>query len=148
MILWLYEYRRRIGYDGSKEKEHTIGAYSRGGVFDKYAVAADINCAFGNTFIKSLCHLNLLMTKALKDSDLDGYTKANSEYAKTFKLSATSYTYSGGAKKPSVKIYDSDGKLIDTKNYTITYKNNKNVGRRVCWTRCRHESSYSCIWPG
>lgn len=36
-------------------------------------------------FIKSLCHLNLLMTKALKDSDLDGYTKANSEYAKTFK---------------------------------------------------------------
>lgn len=36
-------------------------------------------------FIKSLCHLNLLMTKALKDNDLDGYTKANSEYAKTFK---------------------------------------------------------------
>ena len=31
-------------------------------------------------FIKSLCHLNLLMTKALKDNDLDGYTKANSEY--------------------------------------------------------------------
>lgn len=36
-------------------------------------------------FIKSLCHLNLLMTKALKGNDLDGYTKANSEYAKTFK---------------------------------------------------------------
>lgn len=36
-------------------------------------------------FIKSLCHLNLLMTKALKENDLDGYTKANGEYAKTFK---------------------------------------------------------------
>lgn len=36
-------------------------------------------------FIKSLCHLNLLMIKALKNNDLDGYTKANSEYAKTFK---------------------------------------------------------------
>jgi len=36
-------------------------------------------------FIKSLCHLNLLMIKALKDKDLDGYTKANGEYAKTFK---------------------------------------------------------------
>ncbi|MDE7309758.1 MAG: hypothetical protein K2N61_14075 [Lachnospiraceae bacterium] len=36
-------------------------------------------------FIKSLCHLNLLMMKALKNNDLDGYAKANSEYAKTFK---------------------------------------------------------------
>ncbi|WP_024348450.1 hypothetical protein [Lacrimispora indolis] len=35
-------------------------------------------------FIKSLCHLNMLMIKALKDKDLDGYTKANGEYAKTF----------------------------------------------------------------
>ena len=36
-------------------------------------------------FIKSLCHLNLLMMKALKNNDLDGYTKANGEYTKTFK---------------------------------------------------------------
>lgn len=36
-------------------------------------------------FIKSLCHLNLLMMKALKENDLDGYTKANGEYSKTFK---------------------------------------------------------------
>lgn len=35
-------------------------------------------------FIKSLCHLNLLMIKALKDKDLDGYAKANGEYSKTF----------------------------------------------------------------
>lgn len=36
-------------------------------------------------FIKSLCHLHLLMNKALKDGNLDGYTKANGEYAKTFR---------------------------------------------------------------
>lgn len=36
-------------------------------------------------FIKSLCHLNLLMMRALKQNDLDGYAKANSEYSKTFK---------------------------------------------------------------
>lgn len=35
-------------------------------------------------FIKSLCHLNLLMMKALKNSNLDGYTKANEQYSKTF----------------------------------------------------------------
>lgn len=36
-------------------------------------------------FIKSLCHLNLIQTKALKENDTTGYIKANSEYAKTFK---------------------------------------------------------------
>lgn len=36
-------------------------------------------------FIKSLCHLNLLQTKALKDNNTKAYIDANSEYAKTFK---------------------------------------------------------------
>jgi hypothetical protein len=36
-------------------------------------------------FIKSLCHLNLLQMKALKDNNTKGYIEANSEYAKTFK---------------------------------------------------------------
>jgi len=36
-------------------------------------------------FIKSLCHLNLLQMKALKEKDTKGYIDANSEYAKTFK---------------------------------------------------------------
>lgn len=36
-------------------------------------------------FIKSLCHLNMLMMKALKANDLDGYAKANEQYSKTFK---------------------------------------------------------------
>jgi hypothetical protein len=36
-------------------------------------------------FIKSLCHLNLIQLKALKNNDTKSYIDANSEYAKTFK---------------------------------------------------------------
>lgn len=36
-------------------------------------------------FIKSLCNLNLLMVKALKDGDSDKYVKLTDQYAKTFK---------------------------------------------------------------
>lgn len=36
-------------------------------------------------FVKSLCHLNLLQLKALKNNETKGYIDANSEYAKTFK---------------------------------------------------------------
>lgn len=36
-------------------------------------------------FIKSLCHLNLLQGKALRENNTENYIKANSEYAKTFK---------------------------------------------------------------
>lgn len=35
-------------------------------------------------FIKSLCHLNMLMMRSLKDNNLDGYAKANEQYGKTF----------------------------------------------------------------
>ena len=48
---------------------------------------------------------------------------------KTFKLSATSYTYSGGYKKPTVTVKDSKGKTLKNgTDYTVSYKNNKNVG--------------------
>ncbi len=36
-------------------------------------------------FIKSLCNLNMLMVKALKDGDSDKYVKLTEQYAKTFK---------------------------------------------------------------
>lgn len=35
-------------------------------------------------FIISLCHLYVLMMKAIKKNDLDGYAKANEQYSKTF----------------------------------------------------------------
>ena len=50
--------------------------------------------------------------------------------ASSVKLSATSYTYDGKAKKPSVKIVGSDGKTISADNYTVAYASGrKNVGK-------------------
>ncbi len=46
------------------------------------------------------------------------------------KLSATSYTYNGKVKKPSVTVRDSKGKKIAASNYTVTYQSGrKNVGK-------------------
>lgn len=36
-------------------------------------------------FIKSLCNINMLMTRALRDGDSDKYVKLTEQYAKTFK---------------------------------------------------------------
>lgn len=72
---------KRWGIGIFSESDYTI-------LDEHYKMLKDNNPNADNNqeiFIKSLCHLNLLMVKALKEYDLDGYTKANSEYAKTFK---------------------------------------------------------------
>jgi len=48
---------------------------------------------------------------------------------KSAKLSGTTYTYNGKAKKPTVTVKDSAGKTISSKYYTVTYKNNTKVGK-------------------
>lgn len=48
----------------------------------------------------------------------------------TIKLSKTSYTYNGKAKKPAVKVTDMDGVTIPANNYTVTYAGGrKKVGK-------------------
>ena len=47
---------------------------------------------------------------------------------KTIKLKTTSYTYNGKARKPEIIAIDSKGKTISSSNYTVSYKDNKNVG--------------------
>lgn len=51
--------------------------------------------------------------------------------AKMVILSKTLYTYSGKAKKPSVTATDTDGNPISSKYYTVSYKDNKNVGKTM-----------------
>lgn len=46
----------------------------------------------------------------------------------TMALSATSYTWNGKVKKPTVTVKDGSTKLAAS-DYTVTYKNNKNVGK-------------------
>ena len=43
-------------------------------------------------------------------------------------ISASAYTWNGEAKKPKVAVKDGATKLA-TSDYTVTYKNNKNVGK-------------------
>ena len=51
-------------------------------------------------------------------------------YPKTMKLQATTYTYSGGTKTPTVSIIDADGKTISSGNYTVSYATGrKSVGK-------------------
>ena len=52
--------------------------------------------------------------------------------AKMHYMSATmpvsGITYSGAAKKPAITVKDPAGKAVSSKYYTVTWKNNKNVG--------------------
>ncbi len=53
----------------------------------------------------------------------------NLDRVKSSSLSATSYTYDGKAKTPSVTLYDYNSKKISSSNYTVTYpRDRKNVG--------------------
>ncbi len=53
----------------------------------------------------------------------------NLNKAKKVTLSKDSYVYDGKAKKPTVSVYGFDGKLISSKNYTVTYPSGRtNVG--------------------
>ena len=57
-------------------------------------------------------------------------TGSDSQTSKKFtvRVSSASVTYTGTARKPSVKVTVS-GKTIAKTNYTVTYKDNKNVGK-------------------
>lgn len=56
-------------------------------------------------------------------------TTATIYYPKTVKLDKVVYTYDGKAKKPSVIIKDSKGKVIPTSSYSVTYPSScKKVG--------------------
>lgn len=56
----------------------------------------------------------------------DTYEKV---YPKTYTLSTTIYTYSGKANTPKVTIKDTEGKIIDAKKYSLSYKNNVKPGK-------------------
>lgn len=48
---------------------------------------------------------------------------------KTVTFSKDSYVYDGKTKKPGVALKDSRGQVIDGSQYTVTFKDNKNVGK-------------------
>jgi hypothetical protein len=73
-------------------------------------------------------------SKSVKLTRKPQYTENNT----TVKLSETSYTYTGKALKPTVSVKDSNGKKISSKYYTVTYKNNKKVGKAALTIKFRN----------
>ena len=56
-------------------------------------------------------------------------SKTTIYYPKTVTLSATSYTYDGKVKTPTVAVKGSDGKVIPSTNYSVSYSSGRtNVG--------------------
>ncbi len=53
------------------------------------------------------------------------------------KLSKVQYVYDGKAKKPTVKFLNASGKTIDPYYYTVSYKNNTNVGTATVVVKLR-----------
>ena len=66
-------------------------------------------------------------SKSSSSSKNSSASKSTTSKKFTVKLSVTSYTYSGAQKKPAVKV-TAGGKSVTKSDYTVTYKNNKNVG--------------------
>lgn len=57
---------------------------------------------------------------------------------KSVKLSKTLFTYSGKARKPSVLAVDTDGRQIPARYYSVTYKDNRKVGKATAVIRFRN----------
>lgn len=62
---------------------------------------------------------------------------ANELQIKSLKLEETSFEYTGKAICPTVKVTDASGKLVNKKNYKVTYTNNREVGRATVKVVCK-----------
>ena len=81
-------------------------------------------CSCGKYFEDAACKKEITDLNAWKNGA--GQIAA----AKSISLSATSYTYDGKVKKPTVTVKDSTGKTIAASNYNVTYgSGRKNVGK-------------------
>ncbi len=61
--------------------------------------------------------------------NMSGSTSTKTKKISSLEIDDVSdYTYTGKARKPAVKIYDGDYKLVKGTDYTLTYKNNKEIG--------------------
>ena len=60
---------------------------------------------------------------------------------KTVTLKSTSVTYTGKTLKTAVTVKDKKGKTVSSKYYTVSYKNNKNVGKAT--VTIRFKGNYS-----
>lgn len=60
-----------------------------------------------------------------------GKVESSEEITKVGSIKVSKATYNGKEQKPKVTIKDINGKLIDSKYYTLKYSNNKNAGKNA-----------------
>lgn len=81
-----------------------------------------------------------VVTAHFKLSSLDGNTgnTDNKLVAKKMTLSKMNYVYNGKAKKPAVTVIDNKGNKISRACYTVSYKNNKKVGKATVTVKLKN----------
>ena len=79
--------------------------------------------------------------KITKSASASGKSTSKSEKKTgkfTVKVTTSSYVFNGSEKKPSVKV-TYKGKSVTSGHYTVTYKNNKNVGKATVTVKGKGE---------
>ena len=83
---------------------------------------------YSNVIVKATTTRNGKITKRCSCGAVNG-TGTTIYYPKSISLSATTYTYDGKIKKPTVTVKGSNGGVISPSNYTVVYSSGrKNVG--------------------
>ena len=54
-----------------------------------------------------------------------------------------SLTYNGMAQTPNVKVYNKQGEKISSNYYSVTYKNNKNIGKATIYVNANNDTLYA-----
>lgn len=125
-------------YSGACDKSCNVCGKTRSASAHKYTNSCDTSCnvckakrtithSYKTTTTKATISQDGKIVK--KCSVCNKTTTTTIKYAKTFKLSKTSYTYNGKVQKPTVTVKDSAGKTISSSNYTVKYSSGcKNAG--------------------
>ena len=102
-------------------------------VCNKVTVAQTEVKALGHKYAKSVVKANLSADgKIIEKCTACGTVKSTTPIAriKSVALTRSAYTYNGKAQAAAVVVKDSKGKVLKLgTDYTLTYKNNKNVGK-------------------
>ena len=97
----------------------------------QYTYVSEVKEAAGHNYKESVTAATLekdgvIETKCTKCGDVK--SKITISHPSAFRLSKTTYTYSGKVNKPSVTVTGADKKTISSNAYTVSYSANKNVG--------------------
>lgn len=113
-------------YNGTAKKPTVTVKEKNGSVIPKtsYTVsyANNVSAGTASVTVKVSCKYSGTVTKkfTIKPKDATGFNCT---------LSSTSYTYNGSLKKPTVTVKNVNGAKLSSSNYTVTYSNNKYVGK-------------------